>query len=148
MAEAMIVEPYYILLILALNRIKTTLNVSLERAATILLTLVFAIFGFLIVLTQTWYACCFYVTLLSLMAWPIFKCIGILVATEKRTRRARSESAPARIDTPTVEEPTTPEATFEENPTVEQFEECVTASTPLMRRRRLSLRELLQEQLK
>ena len=120
---------------LALNHVKVVLNVSMERAASIVLATLFLAFGILIMLTQSWYGCAFYISILSLLGFPLFKCISVMLRTEQQPECERAMSAPAVLEKK-------PADSFEELST--EFHDVPDSSTPVVRRRRaISLRELI-----
>ena len=110
--------------IYALNFTKKYLKVSIARAASIVSILFFIIIGAMLVLTQSWTSCVFYLCVLLAVALPVFKVIQMLLATERTTRRRRAVSAPVSPVEPSIEE------------SVTEFTECQSAaeSTPLKRR--------------
>ena len=120
---------------MALDRVKVVLNVSMERAASIVLATLFLAFGLLIMLTQSWYGCAFYISIQNLLGFPLFKCISVMLRTEQQPERERAMSAPAVLEKK-------PSDSFEEPST--EFHDVPDSSTPVVRRRRaISLRELI-----
>ena len=87
----------------------------------------------MLILTQSWTSCVFYLCVLLAVALPVFKVIQMLLATE-RPRRRRALSAPAGPVPSSIEESAT------------EFTECQSAaeSTPIKRRVRPSSYNLKQ----